>query len=179
MSTTVWCTCHGVWISQIRRDSKINSTYQNFYVLNRVAIELVRTNILPQLIQNFQLSKFYSSILHCLHTSSIVHIICTCYYRNRDMQLSKLTMLAIIFFRRDLLHTPCTVLDYSLTVHTYTFMYSAYVRTYIRTYALYRTHLHIIERDRHRPAILAVSLAATYFTERLNLLASCMLGLKR
>ena len=59
--------CNGVWISRIARDSKINSTYQKFVCF--FSIEWVGTNKLPQLVQNFQLSKFDLSGLHCTYSA--------------------------------------------------------------------------------------------------------------
>ena len=65
----------GVWISRITRDSKINSTYQNFYLTEFVCISfnIVGTKKTIRLIQNFQLSKFYISGLYC--TSTVVEVL--------------------------------------------------------------------------------------------------------
>ena len=73
------CMYSGVWISRISRDSKINSTYQNFYLTEFVCISfnIVGTKKTIQLTQNFQLSKFYLSGLHCMCECVCV---CVCPY---------------------------------------------------------------------------------------------------
>jgi hypothetical protein len=70
------CMCmhafSGVWISQLTRDSGVNSAYQNFHlpVFVHLSIEWEETYKLTQLIQNSQCSKFDSSGLHCASLAS-------------------------------------------------------------------------------------------------------------